>query len=310
MPRTIVGSWSEVDAARQCPHKWKLAFVERWSRDGGSEALKRGSSFHLVMEQHSLAQQRFQQSRRPDKDKLLAEIVEARELILRPLEDGTEDERARGELVRWMHEGYLAHHGAVPEWEILHVEKAFEHWLPTPRGGRSNIRLRGRADLVVRWKGRVWLVDHKTCKDLPRDKDLAFADQFGVYVWLLRRSGTPVFGVLHDAVRTLKLKTKVAPLEERFKRTPSYRTDAELDTIAVEAYETLAGAHSPRNRGERNPDEDRCGWRCDFTESCLHGRKTSPEQERDYMLSAGYQQRTELQMWLDRGYSTEEIKGR
>jgi hypothetical protein len=53
-----------------------------------------------------------------------------------------------------------------------------------------------------------------------------------------------------------------------------YRTDEELNEIAIEAYRTARRAWStPVGEAERNPNEDTCRWRCSFTEACLGSRK-------------------------------------
>jgi hypothetical protein len=58
-----------------------------------------------------------------------------------------------------------------------------------------------------------------------------------------------------------------------------YRTDKELDRIALEAYATAErawGAGQPlliTGDAERNPNTDTCNWRCDYLEPCMAARK-------------------------------------
>jgi hypothetical protein len=195
------------------------------------------------------------------------------------------------DLLVWMLDGYLELYGEDTEWTILGVEKQYEVWLPTRTGNRSSFKLKAKLDLLVSWKGRLWVVDHKSCKDLPSDKMLALDDQFGLYIWAVQKAtGRRVHGSIHNAARTQRNVSKPQALETRFSRTPMYRTDQELDKIALDAYETARTAYAAGAGAERHPNTDTCRWRCDFTESCLHGRKTSDQQELDYMRSAGFVQ--------------------
>jgi hypothetical protein len=52
------------------------------------------------------------------------------------------------------------------------------------------------------------------------------------------------------------------------------RTDAELDTIAIEAYKTAKAAYAMKpGEAPRFTNPDTCRWRCGFTEPCLLSRK-------------------------------------
>lgn len=271
MAKTQIVSYSEIDTFRQCPFKHELAYKERWSRPPvEGSPLSRGSLFHSVMEAHYLELQRRRQG--PSTQ------AQASADIYRILQ-GTPaypEQTEEQELVEWMMQGYIEYYGADPTWEIVAVEYANEFWLPTDRGTRSPYKLKIKIDLIVKIAGRLWIVDHKSCKDLPTDKMLELDDQFGLYTWALRQLGFKVHGSLHNACRTLRYKNnKPQPLDERFRRTMMYRTDEELVEIAIEAYKTARRAYAQTKLGmaERNPNTDTCRWRCDFTEDCLGSRK-------------------------------------
>ncbi len=289
----VIASWSEIDTARQCPHKHELGYKERWRSDRTSPALARGTSWHQAMEvwyDHTIPEdQRFDTIRG-----LFGQDVHE---SLRGPED---------DLLWWMFEGYRDHYGQDGQWKIVAIELPFQVPLRTVRpdgslGRRSRIWLKGKIDLVVLGPGgRLWIIDHKTCANLPQDKELALDDQFGLYTWALRELGRPIFGSLHNAVRTKRPNpnddrpmdeqgrrlnkdgtvSKNQPAgttpEERFKRTLLHRTDAELDIIAAEAYQTLHAVYS-KGVTERHPNSDTCKWRCDYLEACLGGRKGQDE---------------------------------
>jgi hypothetical protein len=275
--QTHIVSWSELDTFRQCPFKHQLAYKDRWSKTPAiGSPLSRGTLFHFVMENHYNCLKAV-------KDKNVDAVALFTANINKAL--GTEHPTARNEeqvLVAWIYEGYVQAYGKDSEWEVVAVEYANEFWLPTDKknGGRSHYKLKVKIDLIMRHKvtGELWIWDHKTCKDLPNsDLILELDDQFGLYTWAMRKLGFPVMGSIYNACRTLKYKDpkKPQPLEERFKRIPLYRTDEELDVIAVEAYKTArrAWSQTPYGTAERNPNKDTCNYRCDFTDDCLGSRK-------------------------------------
>lgn len=261
-------SWSEIDTFRQCPFKHQLAYKERWQKEPvDGTPLSRGSLFHSVLEEHYNGILFSTQEESYEKIRGLLAVGES------------EDMRTQDQiLVEWIYDGYVENYGSDLNWKIMAVEYANEFWLPTPNGTRSNYKIKMKIDLIVKDpNGRIWITDHKTCRDLPKDKMLELDDQFGLYTWGLRTLGMTVHGSIHNACRTYRYTSnKEQPLDERFKRSLMYRTDKELDRIAIEAYATAKRAYGPAPLGdeaERNPDTDRCNWRCDFTEPCLAGRK-------------------------------------
>lgn len=277
MPKTHTVSFSEIDTLRQCLFKHEMSYKERWKSPTTSPALAKGTLWHVVMEHHYNAIA-FHQRMVQDPPSKMAMAALRDEIVNTYLCDEGGRQTEYQELVEWMYDGYVGHYGSDSGWRILGVEHAPVLWLPTPRGGRSNFKLKLKIDLVVRDpRGRVWIVDHKSGKDLPKDKELEIDDQFGLYTWAMRRLGVDVFGSIHNAARTQKNKDQTKhfqPLEERFARKHMYRTDVELERIAIEAYQAAKRAYAiPIGDAQRSPDSDRCRWRCDYTEACLFGRK-------------------------------------
>jgi len=280
--KTQVVSFSELDSLRQCPHKHQLQYIERWQEPRVGPALITGTAWHSIMEIHYRAIQLVNQGRL-EMEFLPGKIgPEVEELLA-----GEEPERA--ELLRWMYEGHLQRWGYDTQWEVVAVEHAAEVYLPTDRGGRSRFKLKLKLDLAVMWDRKLWIVDHKSGKNLPTDKELDIDDQFGLYTWAMRQLGKPVFGSIHSANRTQRNK-KPMELTERLGRRMLYRTDAELDTIAVEAYRTFKTAYPASGVAPRSPNSDTCRWRCSFTEPCLQARKTKGTKTSDLLPSFGFAQ--------------------
>lgn len=282
---THLVSFSELDAFRQCPHKHQLSYKERWQGSSTSPALRRGTLWHAVLETHY---RYLLECQHPDvtydPNELLARV---RPFFYPEVGDPTEDQ----ELIHWMYLGHIDHYGTDPNWKILAVEHNAQVWLPTLKGTRSSFKLKIKIDLVVldRRTGGLWVVDHKSGKDLPTEKMLDIDDQFGLYTWGLRQLGKQVMGSLHSAARTQRNKDQTKhpqALEDRFRRTRLFRTDVELDRIAQEAYLTFRRAYAIKGEAERAPNSDTCRWRCDYTEQCLGGRKGMDE--RQFLIDSGF----------------------
>lgn len=284
MAQTRIVSFSELDTFRQCPHKHEKAYKERWVGLERSPALAKGSLWHLVMEEHYKAMLDGNTAR---------SLETAHVRVLKLLCDQATQvaDPAIIDLIAWMYDGYVEKWGWDPEWKILGVEHSAEVWLPTAAGGRSGFKLKMKMDLLIQdLKRRIWLNDHKSCSRLPSNKDLDLDDQFGLYTWGMAKLGHPVFGQIHNAARTQRNKGAML-LEERFSRTQMVRTSAELECIAVEAWRTAKRAYQIKpGCAERATDPDRCGWRCNFTEACLWGRKAGPKEENRFLIDTGFTQ--------------------
>lgn len=289
MTQRIV-SYSEISSFRQCPHKHMLGYRERWQTETRSPALAKGTLFHSVMEQHYTAVRRMQRGKVERAD-LSAYIMKK----ISPLlwnEGGDQNEVQ--ELVHWMYDGYVDHYGYDDDWEIIAIEHAAEVALPTLTGRKSQFKLKVKIDLIARHKEteKLYVWDHKSGMNLPSDKELAIDDQFGLYTWAMRQLGRKVWGSLYNAARTQRNKTEGQTLESRHSRTPLYRTDKELDIIAIEAYLTAKRAYAIKEGlAERAPNTQDCKWKCEFLEPCLAGRKGMDE--RQFLKDIGFVQNFE-----------------
>lgn len=311
MAKRII-SFSEISTAKQCSLKHQLGYVERWSKPQPVDsALSKGTAWHLVMETHYNVLKGGGD---------LKACLTAVTRIVRQM-----DESLQG-LMWWMYQGYVAYYGADPGWKILAVEHNAVCRLPALTGNPSSFYLKVKIDLVVqdRRTKNIYVVDHKSGKDLPGAKLLELDDQFGLYTWAMRQMGKKVFGQIYSAARTYRLQADVAaerqlaelaasgtpvstgglagpqrtPLDERFKRIPLYRTDKELDATVQDTYllalaryrqqaeVTRAGVMSPRST-----DPQDCQWKCDFKEACLAGRKGLSIQR--FLRDQGFEQQFE-----------------
>ena len=257
-------SYSEINTARQCPHKHLLSYKQRWTRQTSSLPLIRGTNWHSILELWY----------KGIKDENVTEAT----TIINELIESVEDEEQR-DILQWMWSGYQEKYGFDQEWEIIDVENKYETWLPTPTGSRSKIRIKLKIDMVIRDRssGKYYVVDHKSTGSPVKTKDYALDDQFGLYVWGMKQLGYPIFGSYHSAALTRKNKVKPQDLDDRFARTRLYRTDKELQTLAVEAYHSAAAVWY-QGHEHRTPNTETCSRMCDYKEACLGGRKGMDEQ--------------------------------
>jgi hypothetical protein len=279
-PRVV--SHSELSTARRCAFKHQIFYGERWTRkQAPMSALGKGTAWHTVLEIHYSTLMAAQKAGSKNPARVLVVARQRVSAFIAELDDELAD------LMWWMYDGYVALYGHDPDWQILAVEHSAQARLPTPRGGRSGFILKLKIDLIVRDKStrRVRIVDHKSGKDLPHSKALELDDQFPLYQWGLLQLGHDVFGLTYNAARTYRLVADLkdpgtTPLEERFERVPMYRTPKELQTIALEAYETALTRYQQQARvlkngvdSPRTTDTMSCQWQCDAYEACLAGRK-------------------------------------
>lgn len=291
MAKTIIISYSELDSFRQCPMKHDLGYKQRWQRPTkAGSALDKGSTWHALLEDHyGVLLQAQREGWRLDSARIIEQLDQIR---LRHCYDERGEQSEVQSLIEWMYDRYVRNWGLDDDWEIVAIEHHAEFYLPTPNGGRSRFKLKMKLDLVVKENGRLWIVDHKSGRNLPDQKNLEFNDQFGLYTWGLRHMGRKVLGAIHNATRTQRNKNdslEAQPPESLNARKRLNRNDHELNLIAIEAYKTARLAYSiPVREAPRHTNEDTCGWRCDFRDVCIASRKGGDLD--DMLVATGFEQ--------------------
>lgn len=305
-------SWSELSDARQCPFKHQLSYRERWSAPSdGTNALAKGSCYHLVMEAHFRALLETQDD--PDAttaDRLAFAVSRAQERI-DLMRDQKEFPEETIQLIEWMYVGYVERYGIDEDWRIMAVETTHivPFYEPIANTGEWQIaddfNLKIKVDVAVTDKrDRLWIVDHKSAGKLPgSDRDYQFADQFGLYHYGFVQLGYRVTGTIHNGNLTKmnkgdiyregdpEWKSTMKPTnpDTRFKRVFMDRTDHELRMIQWEALRTFRKAYADPDP-ERHPDEERCRWKCQFNDACNLGRRTGDIHVRPYLMDTGFTQ--------------------
>jgi PD-(D/E)XK nuclease superfamily len=308
IPTPIVFSHSELESAQRCPFQHQLSYIERWSRPKSEDsAAGKGTIWHSVMQAHYSAIKDAQDNANIEHghwrgfhvDKTLAEATRRVYVGVLPK---VKDPDVR-DLMEWMYKGYVDYFGIDIEWEILGVEvfgqtplePAIADQFPMLIPGVDNrdlFQFKYYVDLLVRENGRIWVVDHKSVHNFPKDLDLDLDAQFDRYTWAMRQQGTEVFGQQYNMARRQRLK-KEQELDARHSRRTTHRSDSELDSVANDMFISIysryqqqlelsqLGLESPRFTSSRH-----CNFVCDYTDPCLMGRKGYPT--REYLESLNF----------------------
>ena len=104
------------------------------------------------------------------------------------------------------------------EWE--EVESEFDVLFVEPGYSYPQIRLRGKCDGLVRRKGKLWLLETKTCSQLGRkgaDDALCFNFQNLTYLLAARLAvKEPIVGVLYNQCRKPQLRVRAGETRAEF----------------------------------------------------------------------------------------------
>lgn len=280
----IIVSYSELDTFRQCPLKHHLLYGQRWTKPvKEGSALQKGSLYHNCMEIAFKIVKTYQDAhkgRNPAEGsaemKMLIQSIWTSIMPLLADERSGEQTEVQG-LIQWMLEGFFDHFGILEDFRVIGVEHQLLVPLRDQNGRRSRYILKAKLDLILRARstGLLWVVDHKSGKDLPTSMDLEIDDQFGLYTWGMREVGKAVTGSIHLANRTQRNKSFM-PLDTRMAMTYLNRDDTELRNLALDAYYVARAAHPPKSKEPANyssPDPRQCGWKCDVKEPHLLMRR-------------------------------------
>ena len=222
-------SASSLDAILACPAKW---FLER--KAGGETPSSQSQGFGLVV--HTLADRiakgELAQGGRP-RAELLEELMGHVDSVWGQIAFRTPWSRSRErEEVALALDRFLDWHTAPGARTVIATEQQLTAEVTLPDG--QQVRLHGYADrLELDEQGRVWVIDLKTSKYPPTDKDLPSNPQLGIYQHAVR----------HGAVDEL-----VADLVEG----PGVPGGAEL----VQLRKALAGGAKIQRQDPQEPDAD------------------------------------------------------
>ena len=188
-------SHSALKMFQRCQLKWKYKYIDRLELDEPRPHLERGKNLH----------------------ELLAAYYDEDE------DFGTAYASAETEDVQLL-ERYLAKYDD-DEWEVLHVEEEFEMTI----GPYTVVYI---PDLVVKINDEVWIVDHKTTKNIPDEWDEYNMTDFQhlLYVAGMQEHYPNVQGFIFNYIRT-KPPTRPKLIKDGSRIANVRALDTDYDTL-------------------------------------------------------------------------------
>lgn len=153
-----------------------------------------------------------------------------------------------------LYERYMMHKLDF-DWRIHTVEHEVAVKVP-----KTKTTLVGRIDLLISRNGAYWVVDHKTRRAYSTGFKLETDDQVTAYIWMLRKSGINVAGVLYNELG----KRKTPPYVQVAEAT---RTERQLQTFEEDLVQEVRDMTSNKTRIYPSFGEH-CGW-CDMRSLCV-----------------------------------------
>tara|TARA_R100001594_G_scaffold42369_1_gene74424 strand:- start:7842 stop:8708 length:867 start_codon:yes stop_codon:yes gene_type:complete len=151
--------WHRIESVLRCPRLYALTHIADAKPRVISGPLVRGSLVHEGLAYHYLRQKCVQQD---DNENLWLDPLSSIQCKA--------EEQPEGERDVWMGEvkriqklvaAYITHWGNDSDWKVLDVERELKAKLLDPDTGEKHLYTQ-RADLIVEWENKVWIVDHKT----------------------------------------------------------------------------------------------------------------------------------------------------
>lgn len=273
--------YSELATLADCQLKYKLGYAEGLTMPS-KPRLVLGSAFHALMEGHYKALA-VADAAGEVRDPVRARRGAARYLVAyRGTADGRQITDDMYLQLRWMYDGFVEKWGMDPEYDrIVAVEGRRVVPLVSHMGVR--VLFATTVDLIVhhRTYDRYLIVDHKTLsgRDAGKastQKENQLDPQRAAYsaTYCLKgpkKDRLPIFGALHNTIRTDQLKRTML-LDERYGRGPVYYNEKQLEATWIEVQNLARDAveiRLGRGRAKRmysSPNPQECGWKCQFKE--------------------------------------------
>jgi hypothetical protein len=243
-------SVTERGSFRSCRRRWLLEVIDNLAPKAPAWAFEFGTGVHAALEEYYTIAAGWAQVTGDPLDQVLAvfeewykEIYSEQGLLLGPLfTDAAKDElwelRNLGRTMLTNYAEFSGDRAGADPWDVVAIEgrdiEAIdqhgpdgypESALPFIQEGRvlvpivdpitkeplpGNPYLSGRIDLIVRRRGKLWVVDHKTTATQPNDRGIDFEDQITGYSYIVwRLTGVLVRGTIFNYL------VKQAPKEPR-----------------------------------------------------------------------------------------------
>lgn len=176
---------------RRCPRATLYKHTDLLAPRQISKPLRRGTWMHALLE----AFYHPDNQHRPDAWKVIHRHYSAKfsELF-------DEEKDSLGNLpdeLRRLMISYLWHYRKDKGWKVHEVEKIIQ--VPILNGKAI---YQGKVDMLIEDDYGLWVVDHKTMKQIPSHTQRSLDVQSVLYIWACRELGIPISGFIWNYVRT------------------------------------------------------------------------------------------------------------
>jgi len=184
-----VTGFSMVKSYRRCPKSYEYKYIQNLQRLAPPAPLVRGTIIHEMLDARAI------QGRVGSKT-ILAKYEEKYGTLFKEEQEMYGEDFLRN--IERVYQGYLREYDDT-DLEYL----SSEEFVSTPLVG--DILFQGHIDKRVHKDGRMWIMDHKTHKNIPTEEQRFNDYQLLMYVWAYNREhskGDQVEGVIWDYIRT------------------------------------------------------------------------------------------------------------
>ena len=177
-------------------------------------------------------------------------------------------------------ESYTWHYGDPAykhynNWDVINVEQTIEAKLP------NGHLFRGRYDMLIQNEFGLWLVDHKTHKQLPRWEFRMLDKQAPLYIWAARAMDIPVNGFIWNYLCTADMPKPLVLQSGKKFYAKDMANDLDYPTFskAVKEARKEHGETFLQDEDDRQQVKDRLArlkeqrWRPDEPQTSTHFRR-------------------------------------
>lgn len=265
-------SHSQAAAYDTCPKQYELAHIDRLAPKSKSPAIQRGLTGHKFLEV-------FLQRHGIDKVDPAQAIQEG---LLAALE--FDAHYATKDSAMYMH--WATKKFPTLGWKILATEQKYMIQVGTVQSGPN----KGKAlmypmtiDVIVEWRGEIWVVDHKFTQDTYEEMYLALMPQLKKYTAVLRALQIPARAGMFNIFRT---RDNMKDMDERLVIQPDRFSDTELKNAFMLQVSKMHKVSAHEGEYQRN-----LGYacaRCSFKPICameIRGDDSTLTRKVDYVES-------------------------
>lgn len=194
-----ITGFSMVRSYRRCPKQYEYKYLQHLQKVAPPPPLIRGTIIHEILDARAIPGRRGFKT-------VMSEYEEKYGTLFKEEQDMYGEDFLKN--IERVYQGYLR------EYDDSDLEYlSSEEFISTPLVG--NIIFQGHLDKRVFKDGRMWVMDHKTHKNIPTEEQRFNDYQLLMYVWAWNREhrGDQIEGVIWDYIRT-KPPTIPEPLQK------------------------------------------------------------------------------------------------